>query len=350
MAKTNNLKDFLMDLADAIREKEGSNETINPQDFSNRIKALSGGGNEPSKQEWTGHADAEGLRAIGWTEEDIAYYQENGVNWNEEDDDLHKVTDDNKALYGVLSEYNISTYRDRIVYLPKINITKTTMSNLFQYCKRMIAIPRLDTSSVTIFMSLFYGCESLITIPPLDTSKATTMYGMFYGCYSLKHVPQLDTSNVTSTANMFYCCRSLINIPNLDLHNVTTVDSMFRECSSLKLIPELNLKVCTDFDYFAYYCYNLVSVKNLDISSGNTFQSWFGAAYNLRWIELSGLNGLTISLNYPIALEKSSLLYIINNCIGDSTIILKDTVYNVYSSDPDIIAALENNPHVSLSK
>ncbi len=44
MAKNNNLKDFLADVADAIREKEGSSELINPQDFSGKIRALETGG------------------------------------------------------------------------------------------------------------------------------------------------------------------------------------------------------------------------------------------------------------------------------------------------------------------
>lgn len=39
-----------------------------------------GEGGSVNKPKWTGHADAEGLKAIGWTDEDIAYYQENGVN------------------------------------------------------------------------------------------------------------------------------------------------------------------------------------------------------------------------------------------------------------------------------
>ena len=117
---------------------------------------------EGAKPKWTGHADAEGLRAIGWTDEDIAYYQENGVNWNEEDDEWHKVTDDNKALYGVLTASNISSYKDRIVYLPKI-----------------------DTSSVTSMSTMFFNCYSLTAIPLLDTSSVTNMSGMFYYCYSL---------------------------------------------------------------------------------------------------------------------------------------------------------------------
>ena len=43
MSKTNNLKDFLTDVADAIRAKKGSTELINPQDFSTEIASLSGG-------------------------------------------------------------------------------------------------------------------------------------------------------------------------------------------------------------------------------------------------------------------------------------------------------------------
>ena len=44
MAKNNNLTDFLTDVANAIREKEGSSEVINPQAFSTRILALQAGG------------------------------------------------------------------------------------------------------------------------------------------------------------------------------------------------------------------------------------------------------------------------------------------------------------------
>ena len=40
MAKENNLKDFLTDLADAIREKKGTTDLINPQDFSAEIASI----------------------------------------------------------------------------------------------------------------------------------------------------------------------------------------------------------------------------------------------------------------------------------------------------------------------
>lgn len=43
MSKANNLKDFLTDLADAIRAKKGSTNLINPQDFSSEIASLPSG-------------------------------------------------------------------------------------------------------------------------------------------------------------------------------------------------------------------------------------------------------------------------------------------------------------------
>lgn len=44
MAKNDNVKDFCKDIADAIREKKGTSDLINPQDFSAEIKSISGGG------------------------------------------------------------------------------------------------------------------------------------------------------------------------------------------------------------------------------------------------------------------------------------------------------------------
>lgn len=44
MSKENNLKDFCTDIADAIREKKGTTDLINPQDFADEIRNLPSGG------------------------------------------------------------------------------------------------------------------------------------------------------------------------------------------------------------------------------------------------------------------------------------------------------------------
>ena len=168
--------------------ENGTTEVVADSGFTGLGKVTINTEVEGAKPKWTGHADAEGVKASGWTDEDIAYYQENGVNWNEEDDEWHKVTDDNKALYGVLTASNISTYKERIVYLPKIDTSSvTSMSNMFLICYSLTSIPMLDTSSVTNMGDMFDYCYSLTTIPMLDTSSVTNMSQMFSNGYSLAH-------------------------------------------------------------------------------------------------------------------------------------------------------------------
>ena len=261
--------------------------------------ASSGGGSG-----WTGHADVEGLKAIGWTDEDIAYYQEHGVNWNEEDDEYHKVTDDNKALYGVLTADNISTYKDRIVYLPKIDTSNATdMNSTFDGCYSLVSIPQLDTSNVTNMNSMFDGCYSLVSIPQLDTSGAMSMNSMFSNCCFLVSIPQLDTSNVTNMSNMFNGCYSLVSIPQLDTSGAMSMNSMFNKCYSLTHANLKNAKHAYQFDYSAL-------------------------------------------------LSKESLLYIINNEAATSAITIKlaSYAYTRLAEDADIVAALANHPNISISQ
>ena len=193
----------------------------------------------PERPVWTGHADAEGLRAIGWTDEDIAYYQANGVNWNEEDDQYHLVTDDNKALYGVLTVDNIDYYKDRIVYLPKLDTSKVTdMSNMFNKCCSLVSIPQLNTENVTTMSSMFNSCYSLVSIPQLNTEKVTDMGSMFYYCYSLVSIPQLNTENVTTMSSMFYNCKSLIcaDLKNIKLSCQLNYSALLSKKSLLYMI------------------------------------------------------------------------------------------------------------------
>ena len=258
---------------------------------------------EGAKPKWTGHADAEGLKAIGWTDDDIAYYQENGVNWNEEDDQYHLVSDDNKALYGVLTANNISTYKNRIVYLPKIDTSgMTSMASMFRDCFLLVAIPQLNTSNVTSMKSMFSYCYSLTTIPMLDTSNVTNMDNMFNECRSLKAIHMLDTSKVTSMNYTFGDCHSLTTIPMLDTSKVTVNYSVFSACTSL----------------------TVANIKNVNRAYG---------------------------LDAAALLSKESLLYLINNEAAESaiTITLASYAYERLANDADVVAALANHSNITLA-
>ena len=95
----------------------------------------------------------------------------------------------------------------------------TNMSNMFNSCNSLTAIPQMDTSAVTNMSYMFISCNSLTAIPQMDTSAVTNMYRMFIGCNSLTAIPQMDTSAVTDMGYMFNRCNSLTAIT---LNNTVT--------------------------------------------------------------------------------------------------------------------------------
>lgn len=293
--------------------------------YADKIASIETGGSSGGTG-FTGHADVEGLKAIGWTDDDIAYYQAYGVNWNEEDDEYHKVPQDNIDLYGVLTADNIQDYKDILVYCPKIDTSgRTDLSGLFMEVLHLVAIPMLDTSSATDFASMFNGCRLLTSVPLLDTSKATTLINMFYNCYSLIYLPKFDTSKVTIMTSMCSYCFSLTSVPQFNTSSVTSMRNTFNNCVSLVHIPMIDTSGATA-EYMCNYC------------------------LSLQHVEIFGLN-TSLNIGDSSLLTKESLLYIINNEAATSaiTITLSSYCYNKYKDDAEVTAALSAHPNVSLA-
>ena len=321
--KASKVPDTKRKIAAAIEQMTGRPAGDVFADYPEQILGIQTGGGSG----WTGHADVEGLKAIGWTDDDIAYYQQHGVNWNEEDDTFHKVPEDNKELYGVINIDNIQQYKDILVYLPKIDTTGVTnMSRKFQNCYSLVSVPLFDTSSVVNISYMFQNCYTLVSVPLFDTSSVTSMSYMFSSCYSLVSVPLFDTSSVTSMSSMFSRCYSLVSVPLFDTSSVTSMSSMF------------------------YYCYSLVSVPLFDTSSVVNISYMFSSCYSLAYINLNNLK-ISVAVSDTSLLEKSSLLYMIENAAPTSaiTITLSAYCYNKYNNDPDVLAALSAQPLVSLA-
>ena len=113
----------------------------------------------------------------------------------------------------MLTADNISTYKERIVYLPKIDTSSVTnMNSRFNSCYSLVSIPQLDTSKVANMNSMFIGCRSLVSIPQLDTANVVNMNNMFSNCYSLTHAYlknaklayQLSSSALLSKESLLY--------------------------------------------------------------------------------------------------------------------------------------------------
>lgn len=321
--KASKVLDTKRKIAAAIEQMTGRPAGDVFADYPEQILGIQTGGGSG----WTGHADVDGLKAIGWTDEDIAYYQQHGVNWNEEDDQYHLVPEDNKALYGVINIGNVQQYKDILVYLPKIDMTGvTSLSSKFDRFSSLVAIPLLDTSKVTNMYSTFSNCCSLVFIPPLDTSSVTTMSYLCQNCYSLLFISPLDASKVTTMSYLLQNCYSLISAALLNTSNAATVSNIFNSCRSL------------------------VSITEFDFSNATIETTSFSNCSSLRFCNIRNLKG-SVNISATSLLEKSSLLYMIENAssVSSCTIKLSAHCYNKYSSDPDVVAALSAQPLVSLA-
>lgn len=320
----NSMKQHIEDAYGIVEEKGGTiPDNKNLENMADSIGSISGGGEEEIK--FTGHYDEEGLKAIGYDDETIDWYQKNGVFWNEEEDDSFKLTIIDKSLYG-LTENDIiqgtgsliNKKQYDIIYMPFFDVVKinyiyafhrynmktipkldtsevVNMQNMFNNCYSLITIPLLDTSNVTIMANMFSGCSSLTTIPSLEVSKVISTASMFSGCSALKTIPLLNTSKVNNMSYMFSNCGSLKTIPLLDTPSVTNMSYMFYDCWSLTTIPLLDTSKVTDASNMFYNCYSLTTIPLIDTSKASKTLSMFYNCYMLR--EIPAIN-LKASYNY----------------------------------------------------
>lgn len=200
MAKDNNIQDFLTDVADAIREKKGTTDLINPQDFSSEIASIQSGG------------DIWGFDTIGYTPrnspiaERIEYSAEQKRRF--ESGEITNFQNDSK-----------------LVFAPLLDMTTKSMKNMYRSCANLVSVKFEGTQEVTIMDNAFNGCTSLKLIENLSTPKNTVFGGMFFGCYCLEKI-EIDMSSATAMGNIFYAANRLryILIRNIGKSSATTFD------------------------------------------------------------------------------------------------------------------------------
>ena len=181
MAKNDNLKDFLTDVADAIREKKGTTDLINPQDFSDEIRTL------PSGEE---------VNTFG-----------------------EVMTSDGEGLPGI---------KHIIVSDGVTSLAQNFLTN----ASSVISITIPD-SVMSIGNLAFQSCSSLTTINFPENSKLTSIgYNTFYGCKSLINI-NIPEGVVNIPSNAFANCTSLINI-NIPEGVVNIYANAFMNCGSLQ--------------------------------------------------------------------------------------------------------------------
>ena len=145
MARTDNLTNFLTDVASAIKTKKGSQTAIQASSFDTEIANLPSGSDTPE------------------------------IDW----DNIEYVEDDPSWVNDMAMEHALSI---RNSYDPEYD---TDWEQRFEEDEYLIYFPQLDTSNITNFSYAFANCPKIMVFPEIDMSSATSVYRMFYGVTTL---------------------------------------------------------------------------------------------------------------------------------------------------------------------
>lgn len=203
------LKEYLTDIANAIRETGCLTEKINGQDIASEIKKIR-----------TLKKLLDSTKSTRYLFENCNFTRvENVISYN----DTENVEDFSDTFN---NNTNITT-------IPLLNMSKAiSAQSMFSWCESIREIPPFDFSNVQNMNSTFRYCKRLQTIN-LNNSNATDMQGMFYSCYKLS---KIDITKLTETQNSqcFYGCRSLTKLIIRTMDTIPTIGSnMFADCCHL---------------------------------------------------------------------------------------------------------------------
>lgn len=217
MAKNNNLKDFVTGVAGAIREKKGTTELINPQDFENEIRTIQTG------------VDTSDATA---TSDDIRL-------------DKTAYGADGK-MTGTIADYDGTSEpaSGKSLFQQRVD---GTLKN----------VTADDLAGITnIMVNAFYYCDGLMNITIPNSVKSISK-SAFERCSNLSSV-KIGTGVMSIGNSAFSYCNKLRDIMIPD--NVTTIgDSVFEYCTNMASV-KIGTGIISISDFAFYYCSSLTSI------------------------------------------------------------------------------------------
>lgn len=215
------------DIADAIREKNGSEETYKPSEMAEAIRGIEGGG----ELDFSKIYDADNADYVNNLLKDAISYAK---------------TIKNSSLSGHL-QYKWSG--SKIMFFPQVDLSKVnSLSNAFAGCYNLVYVADIVSDKITDFQNLFFDCHALKKIKKIHLSNCTSMYGAFYQCYTLKSIDEWYAPKNKSLHDTFFKCYLLTDLSIIDTANVTDFGRTFSNCRSLKKIELTSVKNATTFN------------------------------------------------------------------------------------------------------
>ena len=365
MSKENNLKDFLTDVADAIREKKGTTDLISPLDFSEEIKGIK---SEPTKVPVKDvvFIDHEGTVLYSYTKDEFLQLgampnlpTKKGLicqGWNYEYDEAINyvsnygmlyigstyITDDGKTRLYIRIEtdgrMNVPLYFNQTVAngvsidwgdgsaLQTLGGTgNVDTSHLYgsvgDYC---ITLEVLDECKMELGRNSSYGVlgstsnsnavyYNMLKKVEIGDKVTSIRFGTFLNYYSLISVT-IPQGVISMNYDAFKGCRSLYSIV---IPKGATSVSSFSYANSLSYIS-MPSSLTAFQDYMFTQC---SSLKAVSIPSGvtNTRQSCFYDCYSLARVSIP--NSLVYAYNHTFY-----------DCYSLASIIVPSSVKYIYAS------------------
>lgn len=196
MARTDNLTNFLTDVATAIKTKKGDSTPIPASNFDTEITNLPSGGG----LDWS---------AIGYNEmpesiiDDYNYSKEIYDNWDS----------------SVSSRYRAFYQNTKLRIAPLVDTSNVRdMSEMFRGCSSLAEAPNFSCSNITSCSSMFQNCSNLISVKM--QSIGNNAYKMFAYCYELKDLNVKNAGYVTSKTSLQSFVQSCLKLTDESLDNI----------------------------------------------------------------------------------------------------------------------------------
>lgn len=208
-------------------------------------------------------------------------------------------------------------------------ITKPTNTKLYLWIK---STPTIDLSNITTSgAGMFENCKYLESLKIVNTSKLTSLSKSFHYCEQLKSIPLFDTSNVTTMADAFKYCYVLESIPAFNTSKVTSMSSTFYQCKKLTSIPSLDTSSVTSMYYMFYGCPQLTDLPLLDCGSCKNVSEMFNGCNKLT--NIGGLKDLGKAYSSSNSANYAAYTLSFNSCTPtyDSLLNILNNLYDIAS-------------------
>lgn len=265
MAKTDNLTDFMTDVANAIREKKGTTDLINPQDFANEILSMKSG------EGYNVDDIASGVIAgdLRFTINSIgaySFYNDTGIT---------SVDAPNVTTIGTYAFYNIA------------NITSINAPNVTTIGNYAFTAPKVTSIDFPLCTSIgtncFTNCPTItsINLPELTAVGNSSLNYSGVNKLILPKATSVGNSALTNSKTLTYVDLPLCtSIENYGLCNNSKLETLILRSTTMCTLSNYALNSTKIWNKTGY-----VYVPAALIDSYTTATNWSKIATQLRALE-----------------------------------------------------------------